>query len=158
MGSVIFNNAKVMLSTTTCSGITTTGMYDISAIVSRVRLNMEAAEVDDTVMGMEYRSRLPGLKSWQVDLELLQDFAAAVATPFPVENPDKVLFAIYDDNPRVIISVRPDNAIRSSCNPDYYGPARLFGYSPLDGAVGDLLKVNPSFRSAGNIIRSVTSS
>ena len=160
--SIIFNQAQVRLSTTTSTGTvvigtTTTGgtpegsgLTDFSAFVARVRINRDFDEHDDTVMGMSAHSRVPGLESWDMEMELIQEFSNSAAL-----NIDKRLHDIIDGRLKIVAAIRPVAAARSSDNPEYYGHVRLFSHTPMDGAVGDLLKTTPSFRSAGSLTRSV---
>lgn len=166
--SMVFTNALVRVSTSTSNialGTTTsaegsTGLYDISGYVMRTRLMREFDEHDDTVMGLTDHSRIPGLESWAVELELTQQFHAAVpanstggANVNSNRSLDDLLFDLTQSKPKFIVAIRACNTARSCDNPEYWGQVRAFSHSPLDGAVGDLLMTNPAFRSAGNIAR-----
>ena len=151
--SIIFNNAQVRIATSTSLAVGTTNdgaLKDISAFVSRVRLNRDFDEHDDTVMGMSAHSRTPGLESWETEVEMIQEFSTLANL-----NVDRLLHDIIDGRIKVSMAIRPVSAARSSDNPEYYGHVRLFTHSPMDGAVGDLLKTTPSFRSAGSLFRAV---
>lgn len=154
MASFVFTNALVRISTSTSPATPeAAGMTNVSGQVSRVRLTREFDEHDDTHMGLTAHSRTPGLENWNVDLELNQSFTGAAGT-----NIDDLLHTIIDGKVKMRVAVRTCNGARSSDNPEYFGSARLFTHSPYDGAVGDLLKTNPSFRSAGNLSRFTSAS
>jgi hypothetical protein len=59
----ILNNAYVLISTSTA-----TGTRDMSSRVTKVTLERDGDEHDDTVMGMSAHSRVIGLESWQFDM------------------------------------------------------------------------------------------
>jgi hypothetical protein len=143
----ILKNAMVVLGTAS---------QDVSDHVTEVRLNQSWAEIDDTRMGSG-KSRIPGLEQWDAQVTLIQDFQttgagiekilAALATNSGLSSP--VAFPI---------KIRPVNAARSSDNPEWSGNVYMFGWSPISGAVGELLKNTVPFLSAGALARQVSSS
>lgn len=166
--SMVFTNAYVRVATSTANitfGTTTsaegsTGFYNLSQYVMRVRLTREFDEHDDTTMGLTDHSRIPGLESWEVELDLTQQYHGAIPANSTggadISSPrsvDDLLYELTASKPRVIVAVRACNTARSCDNPEYWGQARLFRHSPATGAVGELLMTNPVFRSAGNIAR-----
>ena len=154
--SMVLTNAYVRLSTTTSSSAaivgTTgdTGMIDISPAVMKVTMKRTFDQHDDTHMGLTAHSRIPGLESWEMTCELLQDYHSAAAPPV-----DELLDSIISGRLKVLAAVRPINAARTTDNPEYWGPVRLFSHSPIDGSVGDLLKTPAALLSAGNLTRAV---
>lgn len=161
--SMVWTNALIRLSTTSSTaavviGTTTTGgtpegtgLTDISSYVARCSLTREFDEHDDTVMGLTAHSRTPGLGSWGVELEMLQGWE----TGGGLVNVDRFLNDIIAARAKVWAAVRTCNTARTSDNPEYYGMVRLFTHTPYDGSIGDLLKTNPAFRSAGSLARAV---
>src|SRR5262245_18280390 len=169
MPELIFNNAEVWLSTSTGIFSTTTatstsangGMYDISMYVTRVRLQRQFDLNDDTRMGHTAHSRIAGLEDWTAELEILQDFASSgistnVNNGGLATGMDKLIAGIL--GVKCNLAIRPVAAARSSDNPEFQGPVMLESYNPMDGAVGDLLKITIPFRSAGNLTRITASS
>jgi hypothetical protein len=158
--SFIFNNALVKVATSTGPGAApieaSTAYYDISNQVTRVRLNREFEEHDDTVMSNTARSRVPGLETWAFELDVLQGFSIATCGASVFGGVDELFDTILAGKAKIWVSVRTCNGARSTSNPEYNGPARLFTHTVYDGEVGDLLKTNPQFRSAGNLVRTVT--
>jgi len=164
--SMVFTNALIRVATSTAPsfGTTTTaegstGLYDLSPYVMRCRLTREFDEHDDTTMGLTDHSRIPGLESWEVELELTQQFHGTLtgwSGGASGRSLDDLLYELTASKPRCTVAVRACNTARASDNPEYYGTARFFRHSPLNGAVGDLLMTNPVFRSAGNINRVVS--
>jgi hypothetical protein len=169
MAEVIFNNAEVilgtstaMMSTTTATSTTTNAApYDISVFVKRVKLQRQFDLHDDTRMGHTAHSRIAGLEDWTAELELLQDFQigsiltnnAGGGLPTSL---DKLIASIL--GVRAQLAIRPILGARSSDNPEFNGAVMLESYSPMDGAVGDLLSITIPFRSAGNLARITCSS
>ena len=162
--SMVWTNALVRLSTTTVGmtfGTTTTaegstGLYNVSEYVMRARLMREFDEHDDTTMGLTDHSRIPGLESWEVELEMTQTFHGAVPSWGAGNSPrslDDLLYDLAASKVTFIAAIRTCNTARSCDNAEYWGPVRAFRHTPMDGTVGDLLRVNPVFRSAGNITR-----
>lgn len=164
MAEIILNQAEVLLGTSTAmvstaSGTSTTtniAPYDISAFVRRVRLQRQYDLHDDTRMGHTAHSRIAGLEDWTAELEVLQEFqTCTIATNntgggVPT-NIDKLVSSIL--GVRAMIAIRPVAGSRTSDNPEFQGPVMLESYSPIDGAVGDLLSMTIPFRSAGNLTR-----
>jgi hypothetical protein len=124
---------------------------DLSDHVKSVTLTYEAEVLDDTVMGTSgTRSAKPGLKNWTLEVNFLQDYAAASvdATLFPL-----VGAAAFP------IKVRPvKGSAISSTNPEYQGNAILTSYPPLTGEVGALSMATASMRAGGGsaLVRDIT--
>lgn len=105
-----------------------------------ITLNYSAEMLDDTVMGCTTRSSLPGLKTWSLEVQFLQDFAAA--------NVDATLWALVGAV-AFTVEVRAVNTGRGPTNPGYNAYAVLESYSPLSGGVGELGSTTAAFRPGG---------
>ena len=149
----IFNNAYVLISTSTA-----TGTRDMSSRVTKVTLDRDGDEHEDTVMGMSAHSRVIGLESWQFDMGMIQSFSTSDAG----ENTNKVLRELYTlskAGSKFLVTVRNHSTqLLGEGNPTWSGLCVLKNYSPLDGEVGDLLKTEVTFLGSGNLSESVTSS
>jgi len=155
---LIFNDARVQASTTTCYWLTATSQwYDLTPFVQSVRINLESDVRDNTVMGMSYRSQLRALKTATVELRCLQSFSVVDEIVFTCggtgRSLDLLVMDLYNAEAKTVIAVRPDNAVRSSCNPEYIMPASLLTHTPMDGAVADLLLTPLRFGSQGDMTR-----
>lgn len=119
---------------------------DLSDHVKSVQLNYEAEMLDDTVMGTTgTRSNKPGLKNWTLQVEFLQDYAAASV--------DATLFGLIGAA-AFPIAVRPvKGTAKGPTNPEFIGNAVLESYPPLTGEVGALGTASASFRAASNLQR-----
>lgn len=152
--SEIFNNARVLLSTST-----SLGTRDFSNRTMKVELTRDADEHDDTVMGLTARSRVIGLEKWSFKMDIIMSLSTADGG----ENSDNILHEIYTRNKaggKVLVYVRKDTtAVQGPSNVAWQGLCVLKNYNPLSGSVGDLLKtVNVEFLGSDNLTRLATSS
>lgn len=121
----------------------------LSADGNQVQINYEAESRDNTAFGDATRSNKGGLKNWSMEINLLQDFAAAAV--------DSILFPLVGTD--FDVKVRPDAGAISTSNPEYVGHGLLQNYAPLGGNVGDLvaapITIMPAKGSAGshNLVR-----
>ena len=149
----IFNSAFVLISTSTA-----TGTRDLSNRVTKVTLERDGDEHDDTVMGMTAHSRVIGLESWQFSMGMIQSFS----TTDQGENTNKILRELYGvskSGGKFLVTVRKHSTqLLGEGNPTWSGLCVLKNYNPLDGEVGDLLKTDVTFLGSGNLSESVTSS
>ncbi len=152
MGSEIFNNAYILISTSTA-----TGSRDMSSRVTKVTLERDGDEHDDTVMGMTAHSRVIGLESWQFQMGMIQSFSSADG-----ENTNSLLRELYTTSKagnKFLVTVRKHSTqLLGLANPTWSGLCVLKNYNPLDGEVGDLMKTDVTFLGSGNLSESVTSS
>lgn len=134
MASIVLANAMLLVNA-----------VDLSAFVRSVKVNYKADTPDNTPMGpAATRTRLPGLKDWELDVEFNQDWALASvdATLFPLVG--AAAFAI---------EVRPVNAARSTTNPAYTGNGLLADYAPLGNKVGDVATAPVKILGTGALAR-----
>ena len=120
---------------------------DLSGHVKSATLTLGVEAQDDTAMGDNTRSAIAGLKTWSLEVEFQQDFAASQvdATLHPLIG--AAAFAI---------SVKPTSGAVSATNPNYNGNVILASYVPMSGAVGVLLGATASFQAAGDLTRATS--
>ena len=118
---------------------------DISDHVRTVTLNYSAEEQDDTTMGDDTRTNLGGLKTWSLDLEVANDFAASQV--------DSIIFPLVGT--QVAVVFRPTSAAVGASNPQYSGTGMLSTYNPVGQSVGDLATAPITIVSAGTLARAV---
>lgn len=120
---------------------------DLSTWVKSVKLNYGTAIQETTAMTQNSFTGIAGLKDWDVDLELNQDFAAAAvdATLWPL-----VGAAAFP------IKIRPTAGAVSATNPEYRGNALLETYPPLSGSRGDVAGVSVKIRGTGDLVRATS--
>lgn len=121
------------------------GGNDISCNVRTVTLNYAAEEVDDTTMCDDTRTNLGGLKTWSLDLEVANDFAASQI--------DSIMFPLVGT--QVAVKFRPTSAAKGPNNPEYTGTGMLSSYNPVGQSVGDLATAPITIVSAGTLARAV---
>lgn len=133
MASLVFTDAYVSINS-----------VDLSDHVLSVSIPYAAEMIDETAMGDGTRKNLGGLKTWSVDVEFKQDYAASKV--------DATLFSIVGT--AVPIVIRPvKSTVVGATNPNYTGTGVLESYTPIGGGVGELLKTSVTFQSAGTLTR-----
>ena len=164
---VILKDAFVRLSTTTCYDLTSasTQYYNLSGFTQSVEIATEAETRDNTVFGAEFRSEKRALRRATITLRALQQFSIVsesvpnvASTTAGTRSIDGLLWDVSQAESPVVIAVRPDNDIRTSCNPDYWMPASLNTHNPMAGAWADLLVTPLRFTSQGDLTRVSSSS
>ena len=139
MAQIIITDAKVQVDTSAGS------LTDLSTNTRRGVINYNAETADDTAMGDATRSSKGGLKTWTVDLELLNDYVTAEV--------DAEVFGIVGTV--VSIDIMPISGTVAASVPAYRGEGLCLGFNPIDVAVGDLAVATVRFTSAGNLTRVV---
>ena len=150
--SEVFTNAQVIISTST-----SLGSNDVSNLVSSVELTRTYDLLDDTVMGESAHSRKAGLETVTANIEFVQVFSTAGSQ----QNLDLLLNTLADigaTGSSFLLRLAPKNATISSANPSYSFLAVLESYSPISGAVGEILKTTVPFQSAGGSVTRASSS
>lgn len=120
---------------------------DLSAHVRSVTLNYQAELQDSTTMGDTTRERLGGLKDWSIEVEFNQDYAASQV--------DATLFSLVGSTFTVIVRPVEGTAVGAT-NPNYTGTGILESYSPVGGAIGELLMTRISIQAAGALSRATS--
>ncbi len=120
---------------------------DLTAFTQTVTLNHSAELQDASVMGIDTRINLAGLKDWSIDVTFTQDFAAAAV--------DATLFSLVGAV-AFPVTLKPTSAAISVTNPEFQGTAVLGTYNPFGGTVGDLAAATVTFNpGGGNLVRDV---
>jgi hypothetical protein len=119
------------------------GGVDLSDWVLSVTLPRGVESLDETAMGDTTRKGKGGLKTWNVEVEFKQDFAAG--------GPDATLDPLVGTTATII--VRPTSAAVSATNPNYTGTGLITNYQPFGNSVGDLATCSVSIESAGTMTR-----
>lgn len=116
---------------------------DLSDHASSVTVESSAEEIDLTAFtSAGYREFGQGFKDATITATFFQDYAAASV--------HQTLQPLYDAGGTFAVHVKSENATTTATNPRIsLGTARMFGYSPLAGAVGEASTMDVSFRNAG---------
>lgn len=108
----------------------------LSDHANSVTLNYEKDSVEVTSFGMTGHKFTGGLQNNSLDIELMQDFAAA--------NVEATLFPLVGTQTTVVI--KPTSGAVSATNPSYtLTDTFLTGHTPVNGAVGELATTSISF-------------
>lgn len=110
---------------------------DVSQFVTNVGLDDTADDVDVTGFGETYREFLPGLKNATITLSVLQGYGAS--------EPDSVLGGMYYGNAAGTVKITPD----TSGTVVYTMVSRIYGWSPVNGGVGDANSIDVTLHNAG---------
>src|SRR5687767_12176286 len=115
---------------------------DLSDHVRSVSINDEAAAVDVTAMGAGYVQEAKGLKTVVFEVGFLQDFSTAKV--------HQTLQPLHAGTTPFAVVVRPiKSTVVGPTNPNItLASAQMFGYAPLDGAIGDAAEMTVEFRNA----------
>lgn len=117
----------------------------VTASVASVTISLEADDVETTAFGGSgWRSRVTGLKSGTFDMEIHQDFASSAI--------DSVLFTAFTAG-TAAVTVIPAGGTVSATSPSFAFSVAVTGYTPVDGAVGDLATASYSFPISGAVTR-----
>jgi hypothetical protein len=112
---------------------------NISNWVASVTVATEVAEVSTTAMGDSAQTRVAGLKDNSVSIDFHQDFAASEV--------ESIIYPLIGT--LATVKVRPTSAAKSATNPEYTGEALVTSWSPVTGAVGELLTISVTWPVSG---------
>lgn len=114
----------------------------LSAWANKVSITDSADQQDVTGFSTAgYRSFIPGLKKAEIGASFFQDFQSGGI--------DQTLQPFYASGGTFALEIRPTSAAASPTNPKYTMTARLYDWSPLNGAVGDPSGIDVTFQLAG---------
>jgi hypothetical protein len=120
---------------------------DLSDHVKSVKLNYQANGVDGSAMSNLFAVTMPGLKSWDLEIEFYQDYALAKV--------DATMFSLVGAA-AFAVALRPKSAVQSATNPTFAGNALCLSYQPMGGAHGDAHMAPVSLRGTGTLTRTAT--
>lgn len=117
-----------MASVTLTDAYVSLGGTNVSTYVKGVTFTRDVEVQDDTTMGMTFRSNLPGLQNWNLQIEFRSDYA------------DNLLDEILDGLIGTVFTValRADNTTISAGNPEWQAYGTITSWQILGGSVGDL--------------------
>jgi hypothetical protein len=126
--------------------VVTIASVDLSDHASSVTVETTTDEVDVTgFTAASYREFTDGFKDATITVAFLQDFAAGEV--------DATLWNLGPGNTAGTtfpVTVKATSAATSATNPLFSMPAaKMYGYSPIAGGVGDAASTDVTFRNAG---------
>lgn len=118
----------------------------LSDHANSVTLNYEIDSVEVTAFGSGGHTFTGGLQNNSIDVELMQDFAAA--------NVEATVYPLVGTTTTVVI--KPTSGAVSSTNPSYtITGAFLAAHTPVAGAVGELAMTSLSF-TGGTLVKATS--
>lgn len=135
MAKLVMTNPKI-----------TVNSVDLTSYISQVTLDLSFAEVSTTAFGNSAESRIAGLGDHSFTASFHQDFSAALveATIYPLLGTT------------TNITVKPVNTTTTSTNPEYQFTVLVNGWSPVNGAVGELLTADVTWPVSGSITKATS--
>ncbi|WP_063813820.1 hypothetical protein [Herbidospora daliensis] len=118
---------------------------DMSDHVKGATLTLDSAQLDPTAMGDGWVKARGGLKSGQLQIEFLDDFAAAET--------DVTLWPLFGTV--VSFEVRPDAGSVSATNPKYTGEVFISQHT-VGGNVGELATKGVTYPTSGAVSRATS--
>lgn len=110
----------------------------------KAEIAVEVEEKDVTnYASLGWKEVLGGLKSGELGIEFLQDFAATEL--------DSIMWPLLGTV--VPFEVRADQAAVSASNPKYTGNLLIKAWNPITGAVGDEATVSVTYPTSGAVAR-----
>lgn len=118
---------------------------NFSDLVQSVDVSYEAAELETTAFGTQWRTRTTGLRSASVTINFFQDFA--------IGKVDAVLFPLLGSNATVV--VKHTSSATGSANPAHSAVYVVSQYQPFASQVGDIATISVTWNSTGTASRNV---
>lgn len=114
----------------------TVNAVDLSAYVTNVVVDRQVDPIETTSMGATGHTYTAGLKSDTITVNFNQDFALTKV--------NATLTGLVGTTTTIVVKV--DSAAVSATNPSFTQSGFFAGYSPINGAVGDLNAFTATFQ------------
>jgi hypothetical protein len=122
----------------------TIGGTDVSANVASVQIETSVDEVETTAFGPgNGKTRVGGLLDTTISLSMHNDYSVIEGLVYPLIGSTTT------------IVVKPNGTAVSTANPSYSMTALVTGWSPVNGAVGELASVDISWPVSGTVTKAV---
>ena len=122
----------------------TIGGTDVSSSVASVQIETAVDEVETTAFGPgNGKTRVGGLLDTTISLDMHNDFSAIEGLVYP----------LICSTTTVV--VKPNGTAVSTTNPSYTATVLVTGWSPINGAVGELNTVSISWPVSGTVTKAV---
>ena len=120
------------------------GGVDLSQWVSSVSLSLSANEVPTTNFASHGAiERTGGLKDHSLTISFMQDFAASAV--------EATIYPLIGSTAAFVVN--PSSTAASSTAPNYTGTILVTEWSPVAGAVGELLTADVTWPISGNVAK-----
>lgn len=124
----------------------TIGGTDFSAVLVSAELSIESEDIETTAMGDTFRTRIGGLKTGTLTLELHQDFAASAT--------DDTIFGALGTSVAVVL--KPTSSAVGTDNPTYTMNCLVTQTQPFNSSVGDLATQSVTWPIDGAVTRATS--
>ena len=135
MAKLVMTNPKVVINS-----------VDLTTRISQVSIDLTFAEVETTAFGDSAVTRIGGLGDHSFSASFHQDLALA--------NVEATIYPLLGTTTSV--TVKAVNTTTSSTNPEYQFTVLVTEWSPVAGAVGDLLTADVTWPVSGAVTKAVS--
>ena len=132
MSKLVMTNPKI-----------TVNSVDLTGYIAQVTLDMSFAEVDTTAFGNSAQTRIAGLGDHSFTASFHQSFANALV--------EQTIYPLLGTTTN--ITVKPVNQTTTTQNPEYQFTVLVNGWSPVSGAVGELLTADVTWPVSGAVVK-----
>ena len=133
MAKLVLTNANIVLAGT-----------DVSANVNSVQIETSVDEVETTAFGPgNGKTRVGGLLDTTISLSMHNDYSAIEGLVYPLIGST------------TSIVIKPNGTAVSTANPSYSATLLITGWSPVNGAVGELASVDCAWPVSGTVTKAV---
>ena len=121
------------------------GGTDVSSSVASVQIETAVDEVETTAFGPgNGKTRVGGLLDTTLSLSMHNDYSAIEGLVYPLIGSTTT------------VVVKPNGTAVSTTNPSYTMTVLVTGWSPINGAVGELNTVDVSWPVSGTVTKATT--
>ena len=135
MARVVLNDASITINS-----------VDLSDHIAAVTITTEVADVPTTAFGDTAVKRIGGLKDSSIQLDFHQDFAVAEV--------EATIYPLIGTLTSVV--VLPANGAVTVSNPSYTADCLVTSWSPVAGAVGELLTASVTWPVSGEVTKATS--
>lgn len=135
MSKLVMTNPKITINS-----------VDLTGYIAQVELSMSFAEVSTTAFGNSAETRIAGLGD--------HSFTASMHQSFGVSLVEQTIYPLLGTTTN--ITVKPVNTTTTSTNPEYQFTVLVNGWTPVSGAVGELLTADVTWPVSGSITKATS--
>ena len=135
MSKLVMTNPKI-----------TVNSVDLTGYIAQVTLDLSFAEVSTTAFGSSANTRIGGLGDHSFTASFHQSFAASLV--------EQTIYPLL--NGTTNITVKPVNSTTTTTNPEYQFTVLVNGWTPVNGAVGELLTADVTWPVSGGITKATS--
>ena len=135
MARVVLNDASITINS-----------VDLSDHIAAVTITTEVADIPTTAFGDTAVKRIAGLKDSSIQLDFHQDFAVAEV--------EATIYPLIGTVTSVV--VLPANGAVTVSNPSYTADCLVTSWSPVAGAVGELLTASVTWPVSGEVTKATS--